>query len=727
MKYNCIKQHDITDCGAACLATICKHYGFKTPITRIREVAGTDKQGTNALGVIKAAEQLGFSAKGVKGNQEAFFSEFPLPAIAHVVVDGTLLHYVVIYKITKKEVVIADPAKGIVKYTPDEFFKIWTGILILLVPNQKFKKGKETKGLFERFFHLLLPQKGLLIQVFLASLIYTALGILGAFYMKALLDDILPYGLMKTLHVLSIGVIGLYIFQTVLSGFRAHLLLYLSQKLDIALLLGYYEHVLRLPMSFFGTRRVGEIISRFQDAGHVRDAISGATLTIMIDTLMVIGGGIILYMQDGLLFGVAFILVILYAIIVFAFNKSLKTGNQRQMEDNAQLTSYLVESLNGIQTVKAFNAERKVNLETEGKFIKLLRSIFKLALTTNIQAILKGLVELIGGVVILWIGAYQVLQGNMSVGSLITFNSLLAYFLTPMKNLINLQPELQTAMVAAERLGEILDLELEYDENEEKKMQINKFEGTVSLRNVDFRYGTRSLVLKKINMEIKKSERIALVGESGCGKTTLVKLLLNFYPVEKGDILIDGNNILDIKKETLREHIAYVPQETFLFSGTILDNLLLGTNGIGMEEVVEAAKMARAHDFINDLPLRYNTHLEENGTNLSGGQRQRLAITRAILKKPDILILDEATSNLDSITEAAIENTINTFSKGMTTIIIAHRLSTIKRCDRIFVMDKGEIVEEGSHEELMASKGHYYELWQQQLPGLEVENGEVRG
>ena len=726
MKYNCIKQHDITDCGAACLATICKQYGFKTPITKIREVAGTDKQGTNAFGVIKAAEQLGFSAKGVKGNQEAFFSEFPLPAIAHVVVDGMLLHYVVIHKITKKEVIIADPAKGIVKYTPDEFFKIWTGVLILLVPNQNFKKGKETKGLFERFFHLLLPQKGLLIQVFLASLIYTALGILGAFYMKALLDDILPYGLMKTLHVLSLGVIGLYILQTILSGFRSHLLLYLSQKLDIALLLGYYEHVLKLPMSFFGTRRVGEIISRFQDAGHVRDAISGATLTIMIDTLMVIGGGIILYMQDGLLFGVAFIIVLLYAVIVFAFNKSLKKGNQRQMEENAQLTSYLVESLNGIQTVKAFNAERKVNLETEGKFIKLLRSIFKLALTTNVQGILKNLVELIGGVVILWVGAYQVLQGNMSVGSLITFNSLLAYFLTPMKNLINLQPELQTAMVAAERLGEILDLELECDENEEKKMQPEKFEGAVSLRNVDFRYGTRNLVLKHINMEIKKGERIALVGESGCGKTTLVKLLLNFYPIEKGDILIDGNNILDIKKEALREHIAYVPQETFLFSGTILENLLLGTEDIGMEEVVEAAKMARAHEFINELPLRYNTHLEENGANLSGGQRQRLALTRAILKKPDILILDEATSNLDSITEAAIENTINTFSKGMTTIIIAHRLSTIKRCDRIFVMDKGEIIEEGSHEELMKAEKRYYELWQQQLPSLEIEDRKVR-
>ena len=223
-KYSCIKQYDITDCGAACLATICKQYGLKTPITKIREVAGTDTQGTNAYGVIKAAEQLGFSAKRGKENQEAFFSEFPLPAIAHVVVDGSLLHYVVVHKITQKEIVIADPGKGIVKYTPEDFFKIWTGVLILLVPNQTFKKGKETKGLFERFFHLLLPQKNLLIQVFLASLIYTLLGILGAFYMKELLDNILPYGLMKTLHILSLGIIGLYILQVVLSGFRAHLL-----------------------------------------------------------------------------------------------------------------------------------------------------------------------------------------------------------------------------------------------------------------------------------------------------------------------------------------------------------------------------------------------------------------------------------------------------------------------------------------------------------------------
>ena len=262
MRYYCVKQHDITDCGAACLATIAKQNGYKIPISKIREIAGTDKQGTNAFGMIKAAEQLGFSAKAVKGDHKAFFSEFPLPCIAHVIVNGNLMHYVVIHKITKKQIIIADPGRGIVKLTPKEFFGKtarpgkppeyqWTGVLIFLVKSESFVKGNETKGLFQRFFHLLLPQKRLLLHIFMASLVYTILGIAGAFYYKALMDDILPDGLIRTLTTLSVGVIFLNIFKVILDAIRSHLLLYLSQKLDIALLLGYYRHILELPMNFF--------------------------------------------------------------------------------------------------------------------------------------------------------------------------------------------------------------------------------------------------------------------------------------------------------------------------------------------------------------------------------------------------------------------------------------------------------------------------------------------
>lgn len=725
MRYYCVKQHDITDCGAACLATICKQNDYKIGITRIREVAGTDKQGTNVYGIIKAAETLGFSAKGVKGDKEAFFSEFPLPCIAHVIMDGNLLHYVVIHKITKKQVVIADPGAGIVKLTPEEFFGDvhnegkppkyqWSGVLILLVKSESFQTGDETKGLFQRFIHLLLPQKKLIIHIFIASLIYTILGILAAFYFKVLVDDILPDSLMKTLTTLSIGIIVLNIFKVILNAFRTHLLLYLSQKLDIALLLGYYRHVLELPMNFFGTRKVGEIVSRFNDASKVRDAISGATLTIMIDTLMAVAGAVILYLQNVQMFGITVIMVVLYLIIVLAFNKWYEQLNRKQMEDNSQLTSYLVESLNGIQTVKAYNAERKANRETEIKFVKLLKSIFDLSWVSNLQSSLKIFVELVGGVVILWVGSVCVIKGQITIGQLITFNSLLVYFLDPVKNLINLQPQMQTAVVAADRLGEILDLEAEKGENERKKLCPDSLSGDIVFKDVSFRYGTRQLVLEDINLTIKKGQKVAFVGESGSGKTTLSKLLLHLYKAESGNILINDNNIEDIQIEKLREKIAYISQETFLFSGSILDNLSLGLDYATMDDVIEATKSAQAHDFINELPLRYETRLEENGANLSGGQRQRLSIARAMLKKPDILIMDEATSNLDAITEKQLDKTISEYSENMTTIFIAHRLSTIKNCDQIFVMDKGRIIERGTHEELKRLGGKYSMLAKQQ-------------
>lgn len=716
-KYYCIKQHDITDCGAACLATIAKQYGLKIPITRIREIAGTDKAGTNAYGVIKAAEVLGFSAKGVKGDAEAFGTEFPLPAIAHVVINGQLLHYVVIHQIDRKKrsMVVADPGKGLVTYTFEEFFKIWTGVLILLTPTATFQKGDETKGLFKRFWGIMKPQKLFLIHIFFVSILYTLLGILGAFYFKFLMDDILPGGLQKSLHIISIGIIMLNVFQVLLSAFRTHLLLYLSQKIDIPLILGYYNHVLELPMGFFGSRKVGEIVSRFMDASHIREAISGATLSIMVDTLMALVGGIILFNYNTTLFGVALLMLIFYGGLVFLFNAPIREANRKQMEENAQLTSYLVESLNGIETVKAFNAEGEAKLKTERGFVKLLNVIFSMGKINNLRNALTSAVGMIGGIVILWVGATLVLGGKLTVGQLLVFNSLLAYFIDPVKNLINLQPMLQTAVVASDRLGEILDLELEKHSEDYQKLKPVRLKGDIELKHVDFRYGTRSPVLKDINMKIKQGERVAFVGESGSGKTTLVKLLLSLYNPEKGEILIGDNNIKDISLETLRERIAYVPQETFLFSGSIRENLALGATQVSLETMIESAKTARAHDFINELPLRYDTRLEENGANLSGGQRQRLSITRAVLKNPDILILDEATSNLDSITEKAIEKTINELDTGVTTLIIAHRLSTIMRCDRIFVMDKGVVAEQGNHQELMNAKGLYFELWRGQL------------
>lgn len=454
------------------------------------------------------------------------------------------------------------------------------------------------------------------------------------------------------------------------------------------------------------------------DASKVRDAISSATLTIMIDTIMMLAGGVILYTQSSLLFGITALMIPFYIVIVWGFHNSFDKLNRESMEKNAQLTSYIVESIDGIETVKAYNAESKSNFETEKKFVGLLKTVFKFGYMNNIQASLKGAVQMIGGVVILWVGAYQVIQGNMTMGQLLTFNALLAYFLEPIQNLINLQPTIQTAVVAADRLGEILDLEAEILPDEDKKIKPTTLCGDIEFKKVGFRYGTREMVLKGIDLSIKQGEKIALVGESGSGKTTLIKLLMQLYTNEQGEILINDNNIKDININALREKIAYIPQDTFFFSGTIRENLCLGVDDqTELEHIVDACKVAQAHDFINRFPLRYNTMLEENATNISGGQKQRLAIARAILKKPDILIMDESTSNLDSTTEKAVSETINGFT-DITTIIIAHRLSTIMRCDRIYVLDKGEVVEQGAHSELIAERGKYFELWKDQLPGI---------
>ncbi|GAC43434.1 ABC-type bacteriocin/lantibiotic exporter [Paenibacillus popilliae ATCC 14706] len=385
------------------------------------------------------------------------------------------------------------------------------------------------------------------------------------------------------------------------------------------------------------------------------------------------------------------------------------------MENNAQLHSNLVESIQGIEVIKAFGAESKAVVETEKRFMKLLQSVFKFGLVSNVQSSLQGFVSAAGGIVILWAGAEQVIRGNLTMGQLIAFNALLAYFLEPIQNLMQLQSSLQSAVVAAERLGEILDLQPERQESEDKKVFPSSLQGPIHFHSIHFRYGTRKLTLKNIQLSIAPGKKVAFVGESGSGKTTLLKLLMKLYHPESGDVLIDGIHIQDINMDALRRKISFIPQKSVFFSGTIRDNLCLGVSGdIDFDRIIDAAKKAKAHEFINELPLRYHTVLEEDASNLSGGQKQRLAIARALLKNPDILLLDEATSNLDAMTESAISETIFNL-QGITTLILAHRLSTVIRCDCIYVMEQGEIVESGNHHELINRKGKYYKLWSGQF------------
>ncbi|MGQ8968395.1 peptidase domain-containing ABC transporter [Bacillus subtilis] len=720
-KYHCVKQMDDKDCGAACLATILKHYGSKISLAKIRNIAGTDTQGTNVLGVIKAAETLGFSAKGVKADQTAFEQPFPLPAIAHVVLNGQLLHYMVIHKIKKDKIIIADPGKGIITYRKDEFFKIWTGILIFMVPSDTYQQQTDIRSVKKDILNLILHQKSLIIHTALASFIITIFGILSTFYVQTIIDQILPNGLKNSLHIISIGLIIMYLFKVLLTAFRQYLMILLGQKLSISIMLGYFKHVLKLPMKFFSTRKDGEILARFNDANKVIDAIVSASLSAVLDTFMLIMVGIFLYIQNTSLFIVTLALIPFYILTVWVFMKPYESINDNEMENNAQLTSKIVETLSSIETIKAYNAEYIMSFETEKRFVKYLQSSFKHGVIDNLQSSIKLFLDLISGALILWIGAWQVIKGNMTIGQLITYNALLAYFLNPLQNIISLQSKLQSASVASKRLGEILDEEPEIQTSEARVTDPAYIQGPIEINNVDFRYGTRRLILKDITLHIQKGEKVAFVGESGSGKSTLTKLLMKFYTAESGEILINGYHINDIHTNALRESISYIPQESHFIQGSILENLLLGNSGsFTFEEIIEVCKQTNVHDFVNDLPMRYDTLVEENGSNLSGGQKQRLAIARALLRKPNILIMDESTSNLDTTTEQGISKMIYAQTVDVTTIIIAHRLSTIMHCDKIFVMENGEIIEYGNHNDLLKKKGKYYELWENQMPSREM-------
>ena len=711
-KYVHIKQHDITDCGCACIAMIAETYGLKLPVAAIREASGTDRHGTSAYGVIKAAEQFGFAGEGLEGSPEEFMqADFQLPCIAHVITKEGMEHYIVVYEIHKDKLIIADPAKdGIKEEKPEKFFEIWSGVVLELKKTEKFRKGNRKKGTLTGFLKLLFPQKKLFFLIIFCSFLLTAIGIITSFYFQIIMDIVVPENSYRLLTGVSLAAIALYVGESIFSAVRTHMMIKVGQNIDYSLYLGYFEHVLHLPMGFFTSRKNGEIFSRFADAGKIRDAIANTALSAVLDTSMAVIGGVVLFKANYILFLIALCMMILYGIFVFSFNKPIKNADKQAMEDYSQMRSYFLESLNGIETVKSYHAENKVEKKSTSLFQTAQKSDFKANKIMNLQSFLTNLVHGIGGTAILWIGTISVLNGEMTFGELMTFNSLLGYFLSPVQNILNLQTSMQSAIASAERLKDIMDLKQESESDDNRTENPESLFASVSISNLAFRYGTRELTLHDINMTIQAGEKIALVGESGSGKTTLAKLLLNFYQPEKGTIRIGEIPLEKINLAVLRNKVVYISQNNFLFSGTVMENLKLGSKDADEEEIKEICRQVKADDFIMEMPLGYQTVLDENGNNLSGGQKQRLSIARALIQKPDILIMDEATSNLDNITEQAVQDTINHLSEKMTVIIIAHRLSTIRSCDRIFVMQKGSIIEEGTHEELIAGQGCYYQM-----------------
>ena len=607
-----------------------------------------------------------------------------------------------------------NPAYGKIEtYTTEEFAKIWTGILILLEPNEYFEQRNEKTSLYQRFYQLIQPHRSILLQALVGAIFYTILGLSTSIYIQKITDYVLVDGNRRLLNLLSVIMIVLLLFQIFLGVMKSVLTLQTGQKIDKYLILGYYKHLLKLPQRFFDTMRVGEIISRVNDAVKIRTFINDVSIQIVVNVFIVLFSFALMFTYYWKLALIVALVIPFYLGIYTITNWLNKKVERRMMEESAELESHLVESLNAVKTIKQFGAEFYANNKTDIHFSTLLKTIYKSVLNSLFSGNASEFVSRIFTIVLLWVGAGYVIDREITPGELLSFYALIGYFTSPVSQLIGMNKSIQNALIASDRLFEIMDLEQEEvtDKIELTAEQI----GNINFENVTFSYGSRREVFKDFSCVIEKGKTTAIVGESGSGKTTLATLIQNLYPVNSGKITIGDYEVQYLSHYSLRTLIGVVPQQIDLFSGNVIENIAFGEDFPDMQRVIDLTKQLGILSFIEQLPNGFQTHLGENGSQLSGGQRQRIAIARALYKNPEILILDEATSSLDTDSEQVIQATLNELKRtGKTLIVIAHRLSTIAHSDTILVLRNGQLIEQGTHQELLARETTYKAMWEKQ-------------
>ncbi|HFI0638092.1 TPA: peptide cleavage/export ABC transporter [Streptococcus suis] len=707
-----VPQIDARDCGVAALASIAKFYGSDYSLAHLRELAKTNKEGTTALGIVKAAKEMGFETRAIQADMGLFdMDDVPYPFIVHVNKEGKLQHYYVVYHNKKDHLIIGDPdpTVKVTKMTKERFASEWTGVAIFLAPEPSYKPHKDKKNGLMSFLPLIFRQRSLIFYIVLASLLVTLINISGSYYLQGMLDEYIPNQMRSTLGILSVGLIITYILQQMMTFSRDYLLIVLSQRLSIDVILSYIRHIFELPMSFFATRRTGEVISRFTDANSIIDALASTILSLFLDVSILTIVGSVLLVQNTNLFLLSLISVPIYIIIIFAFMKPFEKMNNDVMQSNSMVSSAIIEDINGIETIKSLTSEESRYQKIDSEFVDYLDKSFNLSKYSILQGTLKQGAQLILNIIILWFGAQLVMNGHISVGQLITFNTLLSYFTNPLENIINLQTKLQSAKVANNRLNEVYLVESEFS-NSQTLTDSQFLTGDIRFEDLSYKYGFGRDTLSDINLTIKQGDKVSLVGISGSGKTTLAKMIVNFFEPYKGRITINNNDLKLIDKKTLRQHINYLPQQAYIFSGSILENLTLGANQlISQEDIIRACEIAEIRQDIEQMPTGYQTELSD-GAGLSGGQKQRIALARALLTKAPVLILDEATSGLDVLTEKkVIDNLMDMADK--TIIFVAHRLSISERTNQVIVLDQGKVIETGSHHELMTKQGFYHHLF----------------
>ncbi|MEM8502622.1 MAG: peptidase domain-containing ABC transporter [Cyanobacteria bacterium P01_D01_bin.1] len=712
LKYPVMRGRDDVGTSLACFAMIAQHFGmpFKRDVVQRVLVNQKERLGQLSLTACGAVADL----VGLKP-QLAKVPASSIGRLPRLAIINWREGFAVIYEASPSEIVLGVPADNkVVRHSPEAFAEIWgpEGEVLLVetteqTPQQKF-------GL-AWFVPSLKKYRGTLILVLIASLFVQLFGLANPLMVQVIIDRVIMQNSIDTLHVLGIFLVVVAVFEAILTSLRTYLFVDTTNRIDMALGAEIIDHLLRLPLRYFDRRPVGELSSRVNELENIRQFLTGTALTVVLDALFSVVYILVMFIYSVKLTIVSLATIPLFMILTFFVSPIVRRQLRAKAERNAETQSFLVEALSGVQTVKAQNMELKTRWKWQEKYARYVSDGFKTVLTSTTAGSASGFLNKLSGLLVLWYGASLVLEGNLTLGGLIAFRIISGYVTQPLLRLTQLWQNFQETALSLERLSDIIDHPQEQAEEDRAQIPMPEIKGNVKYEDLSFRFAPSGpLQLININLEFHRGEFIGIVGQSGSGKSTLMKLLPRLYNAESGRILIDNYDISKVELYSLRQQVGIVPQDSLLFEGSIQDNIALTNPQADTDSVITAAKIANAHDFIMDLPGGYNSRVGERGSSLSGGQRQRIAIARTVLQNPRLLILDEATSALDYDTEAQVCYNLKQWAQGRTVFFITHRLSTIRQADRILVMDKGSVVELGTHEELMALKGRYYCLYEQQ-------------
>lgn len=723
-KFTYFKQLDAMDCGPTCLRMVAKHYGRNYTLQFLRDRSFITNAGVSMQGISDAAESIGFRTMGVKVSYQQLAGEVPLPCIVH----WKQKHFVVVYKINKKGVFVADPAHGLINYAVEEFTKLWLstqnqgeekGVALLLETAPDFYNLDDEvidKTKISFFFKYIIPYRKFLWQLLLGMLLGTLLQLIFPFLTQAIVDNGISNRNLGFVSIILIAQLSLTFGKVAVEFLRSWILLHISTRINISLISDFLIKLMKLPIGFFDTKKIGDIMQRIGDHSRIESFLTGSSLSTLFSMVnLLIFGAILAY------YNIYILLVFvagnaLYVAWILMFMKRRRELDFKRFQQASDNQSNLFQMITGMQEIKLNNCEK----QKRWKWEKIQAKLFQV----NIKGLALGQWQHIGSLIfsqttnilISFLSARLVINGKMTLGMMMSVQYIVGQISAPIEQLIGFMQSLQDAKISLERLGEIHKQQDE-EPSDHNRLQTLPEKHSIKIQNLCFRYeGPHSaLVLDNINLEIPQGKITAIVGTSGSGKTTLVKLLLGFYTPVEGEIKIGEVSLKNINGKTWRQRCGAVMQDGFIFSDSIAENIAIGDEYIDREKLLHAVKVANIQDFIESLPLSYNTKVGQEGSGVSQGQKQRLLIARAVYKNPDFIFLDEATNALDTNNERKIMENLDTFFKGRTVLIVAHRLSTVKNADQIAVLEKGILVEQGTHSELTHLKGKYYELVKNQL------------